>query len=132
MGYTMHGHHIPGSAKENYEPENRVLCGGTMHCGICKTEVELFRSNTVVEDPMMMIKRFVTEYIDNHPSNQGKRRLPAYEVFIVTYTYILGGWKARAATTLPDGRYFELTLDVHKNEVYFDAYKHEEKVVIRL
>lgn len=31
------------------------------------------------------------------------------EVYIVSFTYILGNWKALVSTSLPDGRYYEVT-----------------------
>jgi hypothetical protein len=44
------------------------------------------------------------------------------EVYIVWFCFILGGWKALVSTTLPDGRYYEVTYDKVRNRVYIDTY----------
>lgn len=44
------------------------------------------------------------------------------EVYIVWFCFILGGWKALVSTSLPDGRYYEVTYNRPKNEVYLDCY----------
>lgn len=31
------------------------------------------------------------------------------EVYVVWFTYVLGNWKALCSTSLPDGRYYEVT-----------------------
>lgn len=31
------------------------------------------------------------------------------EVYVVWFCYILGGWKALCSTSIPDGRYYEVT-----------------------
>lgn len=36
-----------------------------------------------------------------------------HEIYVVSFTYILGGWKAMVSTSRPDGRYYEVT---HKPE----------------
>lgn len=44
---------------------------------------------------------------ENHPT------FSPDEVYVVWFSYILGGWKALCSTSLPDGRYYEVT---HKPE----------------
>lgn len=41
------------------------------------------------------------------------RMLTLDEIYVVSFTYILGGWKAMVSTSIPDGRYYEVT---HKPE----------------
>lgn len=48
------------------------------------------------------------------------------EVYVVTYTYILGNRKALLSTTLPDGMYYEVTYDTSRQMTYFDVYKKTE------
>ena len=43
-------------------------------------------------------------------------------VFVVWFCFILGNWKALVSTTLPDGRYYEVTYNVAKQEAYIDTY----------
>ena len=40
---------------------------------------------------------------DNHPT------FSVDEVYVVWFAYILGNWKALCSTSLPDGRYYEVT-----------------------
>ena len=44
------------------------------------------------------------------------------DVYVVTYAYVLGGQKAMLSTTLPDGKYYEVTYNVSKQEIYVDQY----------
>lgn len=44
---------------------------------------------------------------ENHPT------FSIDEVYVVWFTYTLGNWKAMLSTSLPDGRYYEVT---HKRE----------------
>lgn len=45
-----------------------------------------------------------------------------FSAYIVWFCYILGGWKALVSTTLPDGRYYEVTYNKDKKETYVDLY----------
>jgi len=56
--------------------------------------------------------------------------LPAFDVYIVWFCYILGGWKALVSTTLPDGMYYEVTYNKDREETYIDAYKKFESICI--
>ena len=57
--------------------------------------------------------------------------VPEYDVYIVWFCYILGGWKALVSTSLPDGMYYEVTHSAVKKETYIDAYKkfHNVKLI---
>ena len=44
------------------------------------------------------------------------------DVYVVTYAYVLGGQKAMLSTTLPDGKYYEVTYNQSKQEIYVDQY----------
>lgn len=52
------------------------------------------------------------------------------EVYIVWFAFTLGNWKALASTTLPDGRYYEVTYNKAKNEIYVDTYLKVDNVCI--
>lgn len=49
------------------------------------------------------------------------------EVYIVWFAFILGGWKALVSTSLPDGRYYEVTFNKDAGEVYVDSYVKTEQ-----
>lgn len=48
--------------------------------------------------------------------------LPLSEIYITSFTYILGGWKAMVSTSVPDGKYYEVTHNTSKQETYVDTY----------
>lgn len=54
------------------------------------------------------------------------------EVYIVWSCKTLQNWKALAATSLPDGMYFEITYNGDKDELYLDAYRKEANEVTKL
>lgn len=43
-------------------------------------------------------------------------------VYIVTHSFILYNQKALLSTTLPDGKYYEVTYNPVKEEMYVDCY----------
>lgn len=57
---------------------------------------------------------------------------PTFDVYVVWFCYILGGWKCLVSTTIPDGMYYEVTYDKNKDAIYLDAYKKFDNVEIRL
>lgn len=52
------------------------------------------------------------------------------DVYLVWYCKTLQNWKALASTTLPDGRYYEATLNGDKHEMYLDTYVKEDNRVV--
>jgi len=48
--------------------------------------------------------------------------LTVEDVYIVWFAKTLQNWKALLSTTLPDGKYYELTYNGDKDELYLDAY----------
>lgn len=44
------------------------------------------------------------------------------DVYVVNSSYILGNQKAQLSTTLPDGKYYEVTYNVSAGEMYVDMY----------
>jgi hypothetical protein len=51
-------------------------------------------------------------------------------VYVVWFAYTLGNWKALCASTLPDGRYYEVTFSAVKQEAYVDTYIKLENTVV--
>ena len=45
-----------------------------------------------------------------------------YKVYIVACSYILGNEKYWISTTIPDGKYYEVTYNATKGEMYLDVY----------
>lgn len=52
------------------------------------------------------------------------------DVYVTWFGFILGDMKALLSTSLPDGRYYEVTYNKEKKEIYADCYaKLKNKVV---
>jgi hypothetical protein len=79
-------------------------------------------------------KQLVTEYTNQHTdvSDGDSRLIKEEDVYVVWYSKTLQNAKALLSTPLPDGMYYEVTLNGDKNEIYFDAYKkfHNMKVEV--
>jgi hypothetical protein len=45
-----------------------------------------------------------------------------FEVYVVWFSKTLQNWKALLSTTIPDGRYYEVTYDGDKQQAYVDTY----------
>lgn len=70
-------------------------------------------------------KELVAEYTNSHTdvSDGDSRLITPEDVYVVWYCKTLQNAKALLSTPLPDGMYYEVTLNGDKNEIYFDAYK---------
>lgn len=79
-----------------------------------------------------IVKEQVCQYTKDHSDKTDGIKINTSNVFIVWYAKTLQNWKALASTTLPDGMYYELTLNGDKSELYFDAYKKFENKCIKL
>lgn len=71
------------------------------------------------------------QYDNDGDEPSGARRLVADEeehynvedTRIVWFGFMLGNWKALVTTTVPDGRYYEVTYHKAKSEIYVDTYQ---------
>jgi Family of unknown function (DUF6275) len=79
-------------------------------------------------------KELVAEYTNKHTdiSDGESRLIDSEDVYVVWSVKVLQNSKALLSTPLPDGMYYEVTLNGDKNEIYFDAYKkfHNERVEV--
>lgn len=69
------------------------------------------------------VKQTVADYANEHVDVTDGVKISVENVYIVWYCKTLQNWKALASTTLPDGMYYELTVNGDKNEMYLDSYK---------
>lgn len=53
------------------------------------------------------------------------------DIYVVSHSYILGNQKALISTTLPDGKYYEVTYNAEKEEMYVDCYVRLKQNVIK-
>lgn len=78
------------------------------------------------ERAVSFAKARVREWVDAR-MNKGQEAV-GYDVLVVWYCYVLGGWKCLLTTDLPDGMYYEVTYNREKAEAYLDAYKRFDNV----
>lgn len=81
-------------------------------------------NNRQVDDNLRICKALVADNFNSHVAVKDKHAPVTLEdVYVVTYSYILGNFKAMVATTRKDNLYYEVTYDVVKNRAYLDVYK---------
>lgn len=51
------------------------------------------------------------------------------DVYVITFSYILGNWKALVSTNRPNGIIYEVTYNALKDEYYVDFYVKKENTV---
>lgn len=76
-------------------------------------------------------KQLVADYANKHLDITDQHPgVTSEDIYVVWYSKTLQNAKALLSTPLPDGMYYELTLDGDRDAIYFDAYKkfHNEKV----
>jgi hypothetical protein len=132
MAYTGHGHHIPGSNRgEGVTKANDVAkCGGPDMCPRCKRDVQDYKTaimGSSTNYPEIAMRR-VRVYLEARRTVLGI--MEDYDLYVVLFAYILGGWKATVGTTLEDGHYFEVTYNKAKGETYLDRYLKLDNIVI--
>lgn len=54
------------------------------------------------------------------------------EVYLVWFAFTLGNWKALCSTSLPDGRYYEVTFNKEKGVAFVDTYLKTHNVEVRI
>lgn len=54
------------------------------------------------------------------------------DIYVVWYCKTLQNAKALLSTTISDGRYYEVTYNGDKGEIYFDAYEKIENKCVKL
>jgi hypothetical protein len=76
-------------------------------------------------------RRLVFEYIKKRLEKTDKHvTFSLDEVYVVSFHYVLGHWKAMVSTTLPDGMYYEVTYHASRNVTFIDAYKKWDNVEV--
>lgn len=53
------------------------------------------------------------------------------DIYIVWFCKTLQNWKALLSTTLPDGKYYEVTYNGDKKETYVDVYVKLDNFVVK-
>lgn len=77
-------------------------------------------------------KEIVANYFNGRSDKTDRKQITVDDVFVVWCCKTLQNNKALLSTTVPDGMYYEITLNGDKGEIYLDAYKKWENVCIKL
>ena len=75
------------------------------------------------EEFIKYAKDIVYDYAKSQIDKTDDVKFSAEDVYVVWYNFTLGNSKALLSTNLPDGMYYEVTYNVNRDEIYFDAYK---------
>lgn len=76
-------------------------------------------------------REVVLKYINDN-MNVGDKHIKYDDTYVVWFSKTLQNWKALISTTIPDGMYYEVTYNGSKKDIYLDAYKKWENVVIHV
>jgi hypothetical protein len=77
-------------------------------------------------------KQLVVDYTNEHLDITDNANITEEQVYVVWFAKTLQNAKALLSTTLPDGMYYEVTLNGDKNEIYFDAYKKFKNIKVEV
>lgn len=76
------------------------------------------------EKALDIVRNYIKDHLDKSDPEV------SFDVYTVWKAKILQNWKYLISSTLPDGMYYELTLNGDKKEWYLDAYKKFDNVCI--
>lgn len=82
------------------------------------------------EEFIQKCKDLVAEYAIEHLDKSDE--IPEFKVYVVWSVKALQNSKALLSTDLKDGKYYELTMNGDKKEIYLDAYKKFENKCIKI
>ena len=77
-----------------------------------------------------LCKAAVVRYVNEHLEDE-REYITKDNVYIVWLCKVLQNNKALVSTTIEDGMYYEVTYNGDKDELYLDAYKKQENVLIK-
>lgn len=127
MAYTMHGWHIPMTTKTNINELGPMpQCGGPNVCLTCTKEIEKHRMVIGTdEDHTLKAKKIVTDYVKK---KYGISQV--FAVYIISFNYVHGSWKAFLSTTIPDGMCYEVKYVRTEKASYLKAYHEEASLIV--
>jgi hypothetical protein len=76
-------------------------------------------------------RSLVFDYVtDAFEPDQRENFLKVEEIFVVWFVKTLQNWKALVSTSIPDGKYYELTHDGERDKTYVDVYQKVDHIAI--
>jgi uncharacterized protein DUF6275 len=139
MTYTQHGHRVAGTPAESGPAEHVTQCGGPAVCPVCKNDAENllsglkraaadgdrgippYTTKREADGYMIKARQLVRIFVEDH-FDVTDNKVPNFDTFVVWFSKTLQNWKALVSTTLPDGKYYEVTYDGDQKRTYVDAY----------
>jgi hypothetical protein len=67
-------------------------------------------------------KKMIVDYVNEHLDKSDNVQITEEQVYVVWFCKTLQNWKVLLSTTLPDGKYYEVTHNGDKQETYLDVY----------
>lgn len=95
--------------------------GSFLGPAMIRQAVEEFAELTYEDQATRLVYWYVRDHLD--PSDEKYDTFNLDEVYVVSFSYVLGNWRAMVSTTLPDGMYYEVTYIRELGTAYVDAYK---------
>lgn len=74
-------------------------------------------------------REIIRDYFNEHATDGVQ--IGIEDVYVVWFCKTLQNWKAMVSTTVPDGRYYEVTHNGDKGETYVDAYVKLDNQVVK-
>lgn len=78
----------------------------------------------------VICKNLVIDYFNNRVDKTDNKKINIKDAYVVWMCKTLKNSKALLSTNVSDGMYYEITYNGDKDEIYFDAYKKWENVLI--
>ena len=76
-------------------------------------------------------RQIVRDYFNEHADVTDGVQIGMDDVYVVWFCKTLQNWKALVSTTIPDGKYYEVTHNGDKGETYLDVYVKLENQAIK-
>ena len=80
----------------------------------------------------VICKNLIIDYVNEHFDKTDNiiRRIGIKDVYVVWMCKTLKNSKALLSTTVPDGKYYEMTYNGEKDELYMDVYTKVENICV--
>lgn len=78
----------------------------------------------------VICKNIIIDYYNSRVEKTDNKKIGIKDVYVVWMCKTLQNSKALLSTNVSDGMYYEITYNGDKDEIYFDAYKKWENIVV--
>lgn len=91
-----------------------------------------FSTDDEGRDIPSLAKRVVFDQANALLTPRERSNFTINDVYVVWFAYTLGNWKALFSTSVPDGRYYEVTYSKERNVGFVDTYRKTHNVEFTL